>query len=368
MDNTYAEAAARVVDFGTGDATALLAREHAMLGMAAAIECYELLGVDHSLLRLIALPDFTYTRNPYRWGAGFPYGCIILLPADSPQFVPLEFRPNCCGVILSRIDGYDGNHEELFMKKNRVLASISGATPQDSFRSNHFLVILSDSEGAQYALFHGSFESIKKGCLGMPGLYTNMCDYWDSKIKHSPSFPRFKYLVGADAEEYFEVYRKYNEFTNANRTLLFDELFGEQHSVIFHASHEGFYDRHTLMLGGYVSQSQFSCPIMLSPEVSMPIVTTTKSIRQLTDEKVECELFVAPHGGGYTWPNVSTSRAKWPQDGFDVVHKGNGSVMQCDDLSLMPFQYRTNVASEWCDRWKAGKINNRLVPTIYSKG
>ena len=77
-DNFYTKATKSFINYSSNDATAIIAREHALLGLSRLIACLNYLGSPCEDVRMIALPDFTYTRNPNRWTGRMRESILIL--------------------------------------------------------------------------------------------------------------------------------------------------------------------------------------------------------------------------------------------------------------------------------------------------
>ncbi|WP_422107535.1 hypothetical protein [Winogradskyella sp.] len=369
MNDLYRHALDKFIDLSTKDVTAALSKENAIIGLQKLLSSYQENNISFDNVNVVALPDFTFTRNQLRWNAGFAYGCIIMLEPSENPIIPLEFRPNCCGVILSKIRNWDGNRKSFCERLVEIIKSYEKIDLDDFKRRNHFVSILQDRNDDFYCLFHGSFASVKRDSESLPGLYTERSQYWEDKTKTNASFKDFKYLIGNPAKEYFDIYKIHEAFTIRQRELIFDDLFDDNHTQIFNSTHEGFFDINTILLGGYVDARSFECPIMLSPESSIPIVENCSSLRDLTENKCNSNLYCAPHGGGYAWPYVESAVIEngTGQNYAQLTMTNNQSVMFCDNIGDMPFQYRTNVANFWVEDKGAGRIVNDLQPIFFAK-
>ena len=133
----YNESIKHFIDLSTKDATANIAKEHGIIGLTRLNICMEKLDLDISNNFFIALPDFTYTRNALRWNAGFPYGCIINIGQTIP-FIPIDFRPNCCGIIFAEVPNQDYDIEQIQKKYLEIINSYDDINPNDFNKRNHF--------------------------------------------------------------------------------------------------------------------------------------------------------------------------------------------------------------------------------------
>lgn len=369
MDGLYKHAIDKFIDLSTQDVTSQISKEHSINGLMKILSCYHDNKIHYDDVNLIALPDFTFTRNKLRWDSGFAYGCIYLMQPEVEPIIPLDCRPNCCGVILAKIPEWNDKKGNFCNKMLEIIHSFNEINIEDFKRRNHFVAVLKDSNDNYYALFHGSFAKVKSGTNGLPGLYSEKTDHWDSKIQKSINFPDFSYLIGEDALEYFQVYKKHESFTIRYRETIFHELFDGKMEAVFNSTHEGLHDINTILMGGYASHELFECPIMQSPESTLPIVLNDKSIKELTKNKIDRKLYCSPHGGGYMWPYAEKAAIE-KQTGMNytkITMKDNQAVMYCDNIGDMPFHYRKDVANFWSLEKGACKISNTLTPVFFAK-
>jgi len=121
--------------------------------------------------------------------------------------------------------------------------------------------------------------------------------------------------------------------------------------------HEGFWDKHTLLIGGYVSNTPFKCPMMLAPQVGLPIFSVENPITQINDS-----FYCAPHGGGYGLSNVLTAQSIGKEY---LLNLTSGSKIITNNIIDLPFYYRCNVDALWSDKYSMGKVVHELSP-IYN--
>ena len=159
----YNMAKEKIIDFSSMDPTAVIAKEQAILGLTRLLICMDSLGIDSKEVGLFALPDFTYTRNMNRWNAGFPCGCIITLGVINPAFIPIDFRPNCCGVIFVKFQEEIKEVSFYVKKYHEYIFSHDEIDKTDFNRGNHFIGIYKDKvNNDYYGLIHSSFTFAKK--------------------------------------------------------------------------------------------------------------------------------------------------------------------------------------------------------------
>ena len=354
---TYTKALNNFIDLSSQDITAQIAKEHGLVGLARLEICLKELNIGENAAHLIALPDFTYTRNKLRWDAGFPYGCIIKIDNPHQNFIPLEFRPNCCGVILCEIPKLE--YDILALKKQfeKILDKNNKIDTNDFNKRNHFIGVYKSIDNEKlYALLHGSFKYIKNN------LYTERDNKWKNKIKSMKIMDRdFLYLIDDDAKQYYLEYKNYETESSILREAIMKELFGENIQTIFNDTHEGFKDINTILLGAYASDNPFHCPIMLSPNDNLFYVSIDNSIVLHNQNKIFC----SPHGGGYEL--LLADKYSKINSGDYLLQYPNNCKMITSNIIDMPFNYRNNSVQLWKDKYNVCQIVLELIPIINLK-
>lgn len=353
----YNKAIKHFIDLSAGDATASIAKEHGIIGFTRLCICMEKLGLDTSNNYFIALPDFTYTRNTLRWNAGFPYGCIIVLEQSMP-IIPIDFRPNCCGIIFAEVPSQDFDAGEIKRKYYELMHSYNDIDPSDFSRRNHFFGLYHDKiKDTYYFLIHGSFSFVKKKLYSEKNndLLANICSI---DILGTP----FHFLKDNGATLYYDEYLYFEKMSMQYRELILKELFPDA-QILFHRTHEGFMDIGTILLGAYADKLPFMCPIMLAPEEDLPITDINKPVKISSAKTLYC----APHGGGYALSSVISSETYKGNSTDYIITYTNHSKMVTNNIIDMPFYYRTDSADKWCDQYKKGEIVGRLKPVFNLK-
>lgn len=355
--NYYKNALAHFIDMSAQDATANIAKSHGIMGLTRLIICMEKLGLDISDTCFIALPDYTYTRNSLRWDAGFPYGCIISINQSTP-FIPIDFRPNCCGVILAQVSKQEFNLLSIKNKYYELIHSYDDIDSTDFNRRNHFFGLYHDKENdAYFFLIHGSFSFAKKE------LYSEKNN---SLLSNAQTFnildKPFHFLLENHAKWYYEKYLYYEKMTMYYRELILKELFPDA-QILFHRTHEGFMNIGTILLGAYADTVPFDCPIMLAPEEDLPVTNINAVINISTTKKIYC----APHGGGYALSSVTHAHKLNKTENDFLITYTNHSQMLTNNIIDMPFYYRKDSADKWCNQYKKGKILTTLKPIFNLK-
>ncbi len=353
----YHEAKKSIIDLSTHDATSMIALERGYVGITRILICLHEIGVINGQCKMIALPDFTYTKHADRWQAGFPYGCVITIDSKGMPFIPIDFRPNCCGVLMAEMTSLQYDLHELKQKLNSILLAHKEFNTSDFKRGNHFIGIYEAGQ-KYYLLVHGSLDYVKSL------LYLERNKTLLNKVRYRNILgSRFNYLIDNDAEIYYADYLRCETLTMQFREILAQELFPDS-KVIFNRTHEGFHSMDTIFLGGYVSKIPFSCPIMMSPGSNLSIIHVNKSIRLFKNN-----LYYAPHGGGYALSEVITASSfnTNPVLGNYILAYSNGAQLLSDDILKMPYYYRTNTDQCWCYLHNMGNIEVSMRPIFNLK-
>lgn len=353
----YKNSIKHFIDLSAKDATASIAKEHGIVGLTRLSICMEKLGLDTSNNFFIALPDYTYTRNALRWNAGFPYGCIISIEQSIP-FIPIDFRPNCCGIIFSKVPTQDFDIGEIKRKYFELIHSYDDINPSDFNRRNHFFGLYHDEKkDTYYFLIHGSFSFVKKNLYSEKNndLLSTACSI---DILDKP----FYYLKDDEASLYYDKYLHFEKMSMQYRELILKELFPNA-QILFHRTHEGFMDIGTILLGAYADIFPFKCPIMLAPEEDLPITDINEPVKISSTKTLYC----APHGGGYAISSVINAVKYKESDNNYLLTYTNNSKMLTNNIIDMPFYYRTDSADRWCNLYKKGEIVDKLKPVFNLK-
>ncbi|MES9901314.1 MAG: hypothetical protein ABW168_01370 [Sedimenticola sp.] len=365
--DAYELAIKRILDLSTKDATSAIARENAALGLKRIIWAYNLVGNKNPDVSLVALPDFTITRNALRWQAGFSYGCVLQLDSGVDPLIPVNFRPNACGVALAKIGEESENYDTIIQRFRKTIEKHDAISSDDFNRRNHFLALLRNDD-AYYVLLHGSFGFIKKDTRYGPGLYSEQTDFWKEKYRRlGPPGQEDYFLVGEDAEKYHETYLQHESLTMEIREKVILDVFPEA-EFVFHSTHEGFAGINTLLLGAYVERTPFEFPLMVAPDKNIPMITNNKSLRELTNDQWSIDLYAAPHGAGYAIDDVATATtsACGLDDTYELQYE-NGATMYCRGIQNTMLSYRKETEEFWCERIGAGNKTFDMSPLMFAK-
>jgi len=345
-----------IMDYTDHDVTAAVMREYAIKGMYRIHSCLNELGLLGENSKLFALPDFTFSRSDYRFKAGFPYGTLIYIDSKKEPFIPIDFRPNCCGIVFVELADYERDVARLAEKISKIETCTLNITGDDLRRGNHFIGIYKNVNNQKcYAIIHNSFEFVKTGYNETPGLYIDKTDYWNSSVqKHNVAGEEFLYLIGEQAINYYRSYLEHEIHSKQLKAELASYLF-EDCTIIFNETHEGFFDIDTIMLGTYAQRATFTCPIMLSANDNLPLFDVRKPLPSLPTD-----VFACPHGGGYSILHLNSGNYNAEQNIYTVQFL-NGAEMTTSDLRKLNFDYRSNAAKVWSDTHGFGEVLELLA-------
>lgn len=356
----YLEATKHFINYSSNDATATIAREHGLIGLTRLLACLDYIGIPYDETYMIALPDFTFTRNPNRWNSGFPYGCIIVLPKLETPFIPIDFRPNCCGVTFAKISPFKQSPDLLCKKYYSILNNFKQLAPNDLNKRNHFLGIYIDEKTNEYyCLLHCSFKFVKQT------LYSEYNDVLSKANNFTFMSGDIHFLYEESAQRYYNTYLKLNEQTLELRKMIVESLFDEVYTI-FNKTHEGFMDINTILLGAYADNIGFKYPLMLKPDSDLYVIETKKKLRDNNSNV----FYGGPHGGGYMLESVisaSTTSLQDPRKNEYVLSYTNNCSFITNNILDMPFNYRNNTVEEWCFKYDMANVRKRLKPIINLK-
>ena len=164
--------------FDVDDAAARLCRANVAFGLAKIHWLQERLGIEPDAT-YISTPDSTVTRNIDRWTSGFGYGGAF---EWSGRVMPLELKPNCCGMLAAGLDEAPPVDEtrHTIARLSETTIPVDGVAAQwDMHRGNHFInlyrvAIPEMTSGHPYlVIMHSSGSEFRGPTSQGPGLYMN---------------------------------------------------------------------------------------------------------------------------------------------------------------------------------------------------
>ena len=250
--------------------------------------------------------DFSTTRNPARWRAGFSYGGIFVWQSSRPIVFP-ELRPNACGVLLGRQEGsFDWRSLSMRIREARKIF----ADDWDYNKSNHFLGLYKHNSES-YFLLHGGTKSTKR-ILGM---------FECASVKPRPKILTARHCIKTpyghictlqddNAIEYYSTFKECEKRIKNSREALASFLFPSS-TILFHETHQGLISPTTMALGAYVFHRQEEqIPFMIAPgepifllsqgfSIHSQVVQLTKQAQMTIKGSLGGEkIWISPHGSG----------------------------------------------------------------------
>ncbi|MFP3903807.1 MAG: hypothetical protein ACLFWB_06140 [Armatimonadota bacterium] len=318
----------RIFSLGLNDAAAQLCVANMAFGIAKLNIMLEKLGYEPDAI-FIGSPDMTITRNSARWDAGFGYGGKLQWGSGDRPLVVLDAKPNACGMLagsiehLPDVDGLLSDLHDLY----HTSIEVDGIEIEwDFHRGNHFIDLCTleptvpGVEFAPYAfVLHSAAPELKGENPHGPGLY------WDesptladrARLIDTPFGP-LHVLLDDDAVEFFEFYRRAEQFAKKRRLAAAEAIFGDFRPIA-NATHQGMTDPNTLYLGCHNSLDETVeyLPIMIRSDLPGYLF---EGLPNLSDQTIERLGFydravsmdalealrnanIIPHGAGYSLPH-----------------------------------------------------------------
>ncbi len=363
-----------VITTGVGDTGERLCRLNMRYGLAK-MHYYQMSrGLEPDAMFLGA-PDATVTRNPGRWTSGFGYGGLLRWSGD---FVPLEAKPNGCGLLMVglRREPTRSALVDRLIQLERSGLSLEGQTVSVDIRhSNHFLEVCRLSAEAKdhidwdgpVALLHSSGTEFRGETSFGPGLY------WDDSealramaTRQETPWGDIWVVEGRAAHDYERECHRVHRFQTKRRLALAQALLGADIEILFHGMHQGLHAIGTFPLGCYlhdgnghgltpfVETQAGPFPVTLSADLPIALIEPKASfdparmaaqgrpLDHLTDRQRVwvTDANLIPHGGGTKLAEM-TDLQVIDQNGRRVFSgKTAGGVVKFEDPKNLPFGYR----------------------------
>ena len=371
---TLARAERHVLLSGADDAAERLCRLNMRYGLAKIHHFQQSRGWEPDAL-FIGAPDATVTRNPGRWLSGFGYGGLLRWSGD---FVPLEAKPNGCGLLmvgLERNPKQDVVAARLERLERQGLSVDDRKISFDIRHSNHFAELCHPDEQARaamgwtgpVALIHSSGSEFRGPTELGPGLY------WDESpalktmaLQHETPWGPLWVVEGAAARTYQQETQRVHLFQMDRRLALAQALFGKSLTVLFHGMHQGLIEIGTIALGCYLHDGNGNgrAPFVQTPAKVFPVTLSAdlpiwliEGLPALSDQVIDSlgwdlseltktargwlnSAHLVPHGGGTAFPtltDVSVTEQGARRLFSGLLPDGPVEFRSCRDL---PFSYR----------------------------
>lgn len=343
----------------------------------------------------IATPDMTITRNANRWASGFGYGGKIVWGDGTRDLMPLEVKPNCCGMLVGGLEEIPEPGELLEnlhrLEQDQVL--LDGIPVEWDFqKSNHFVDVYrvvpqADLDLPPYAfIVHGSGSELRGENPRGDGLY------WD----HSPALRRKAMrvetpfgpvlaLVGEEARAYYRYYREVLDFTLRRRALAARRLFGP-YRPIANLCHQGLGHSNEILLGCHTvgNEPDQLYPMVLRADLRAYLLRGRPNLsaetiarlgfeeraRELGQYERLCQGNVLPHGGGYRLPAIEGVLHSEDRNGtryFHLRQTGTAGPLVVSGVKELPFEYRGEEVLEQTLSLGLGEVVAFLEPLLVLK-
>lgn len=382
------EANQRCFFFDVGDAGALLCRANMPFGIAKIHWVQRMLGYEPDA-RYISTPDSTVTRNRDRWLSGFGYGGAIDWSGD---FVPIELKPNCCGMLaLGLVDIPPAAElgdvvKRLMTEPLDVGGPVEGSWDIDV--GNHFLNLYEVSEpalvkGYRYvAIMHSSGKELRRASELGPGLYlthgTSKGSLRDISERCETPFGAVRYARGEAARTFREYAAMAERYARRRRAAYADEIFGGRGEILFNQTHQGLTGDGRMVLGCYDLKNHDVpwVPVTLRQDLPAYLVAPSTIYSRETLERERMieraresgclpqllDAGILPHGGGYTYPATDEGPVEVDDRGLDAPRRfrmGQGTEW-FESIRELPFAYRGEEVVRRIEELGCGRIVARL--------
>lgn len=342
------------------DSAARMAKTNMAYGLAKIQWIQEALGYPADAL-FIGAPDMTTTRYSNKWQWGQAIGGILNWGDGS---LPLVFLDLQISTSTALVGGLDREPDIMAItaradKLRRNRPTIMGVEVDwDYDNGNHFINAyrvepLSQEKLPLYAfVVHGGDCEVKRPSILGTGL-----DYEKSQplrdqmqVFHTPMGPA-RILVEQAARDYHAMYLRYEEYSKQKCLAIGEALF-DTFSTISNEVHHGFADPNTALLSCYRFKPGIDTlyPVTLRSDLPTYLVRGIPNINpeilpEPLAETVQCRVRTAnilPHGGGYTFPEVTDVADTLMMNGhrYLILNGTNGGKRVLAYPSALPYTYR----------------------------
>jgi hypothetical protein len=344
----------------------------------------------------ITAPDLTVTRNLNRWRSGFGYGGRITWGDGQQEWIPLDLKPNYCGMLAGGLDQLP-TLDTLLQRVHTLQAdelSIDGMPLKWDFgESNHFINVfrvaslLDDRFLLPYAfVMHGSGGELRGETAWGDGLYWDRSESLRRKadILETP-FGRLHLLTGQTARDYYAFCQRVDDFVKKRRLLVAQRLFDDL-TLYSNVAHQGLASMNDMVLGTYLMRDGEDAVFPLTLQAGLPayLVKGRPNLSDTVIERLGLEeraqrlgLYdrlrsanILPHGGGYTFPHLRDvlSVIEMGQERYFELSLGtDGSRQYVSDVRDLPYAYRGTEVVERVVELDLGELVARLTPLYVLK-
>lgn len=340
-------------------------------------------------------PDSTVTRNVERWSSGFGYGGAIDWSGD---FVPLELKPNCCGMLVVGLRQMPdmSRLRRVVARLIREPLEVDGLQARwDLDKGNHFLNLyrVSNPEVTDgcplVAIMHSSGRELRGPNPRGPGLYLNaeplpgaragLSDL--AEVIETPFGPA-PIVKGESAQRFNDYVAMVDGFAHRRRVVYAREIFGPSATILFNETHQGFPRPGRMLLGCYqVGDDVPWVPVTLREDLPAYLIAAERiydpdRLEQADDAGRELvtaaretgslerlrTASLLPHGGGYAYPDADGGRVEVDDRGpgeprrYRVVDR----IDWFENVRELPFAYRGEAVIRRLEELGAGRVAAKL--------
>jgi hypothetical protein len=315
----------------------------------------------------IAAPDLSVTRNRNRWRSGFGYGGKLTWGEGDQEFIVLDVKPNCCGMLVGGLDLLPSSDSVLQEAQDlkRETVFIEGMSIVWDFGiSNHFISVfrveprVTEPLPPYVFIIHCSGGELRGQTSLGDGLYWDRSEALHAKAEvFETPFGPLRALLGSEAVAYYTFFQRAEAFAKKRRQVAGEQLFGD-YQVISNDSHQGLLNMNEMVLGAYhIQRADMGFPLTLRADLPAYLVRgkpnlTAQTVEALgfgerarrwgVDERLR-SADIMPHGGGYTFPHLQGVLSVVDVEGerYFEVNFGNGHGRQLlSDVRALPYAYR----------------------------
>jgi hypothetical protein len=334
----------------------------------------------------VSTPDSTVTRNVPRWSAGFAYGGAVEWSGD---LVPVELRPNFCGMIVAGLDRPIDADE--FDRRRRHWSEtpleVDGATALwDADHANHFVTQYRVSDPATtgghpfvLVLHSSGAERRGPGPWG-PGLYLGdgPGGLGDRAERLETPFGPVRFLRGDAARDFLVFCAEAERFAKRRRAAYANALAGDEAEILFNETHQGLVAPGRMLLGCYDVRGGRVPWVPVTLRADLPAflvrpgsIYSEEALRRegLLERARSCGALdrllsagVLPHGGGYSYPDLANAPVRVDDGGGGCPPRFRaGDVGDWFEVPrALPFAYRGEEVIERVEALGAGRVVARL--------
>ncbi len=386
--------------FSTGldDSGARLGLANMKYGLAKIHLAQEALGLPPDAI-FIAAPDLTVTRNLNRWRSGFGYGGRLTWGDGQQEWIPLDLKPNFCGMLtggLDRLPALDTLLQRVQTLQAEELSIDGMPLKWDFGESNHFINVFRVTPllphphtptFLPYAfVMHSSGGELRGETAWGDGLYWDRSESLRRKaeILETPFGP-LRILTGQAAREYYAFCQRVDAFIQKRRLLVAQRLFDDM-TLYSNVAHQGLASMNDMVLGTYLTREGEDAIYPLTLQAGLPayLVRGCPNLSDAVIKRLGLEerarrlgLYdrlrsanIIPHGGGYTFPHLREvlSVIEMGQERYFELSLGTDESRQyVSDVRDLPYAYRGMEVVERVVELGLGELVARLTPLYVLK-